>query len=137
MTIALKTPYDVAVAADLFSGEAEREIRSSRLLDFEKIRQRRDFERRYLPFLKNGVDLDICCEIGFHQLGGSPLTVKQLLLLKLAPAVTVFRRLEHLSRLDVITRVRSQRDRRVHELRLTPGALRLFASYAALHSRTG
>jgi DNA-binding MarR family transcriptional regulator len=106
----------------------ERGSRRSRLRDFESLRERRDLERRHLPFLKTIADFDICCEIGFHQLAGAPLTVKQLLLLRLAPPVTVFRRLDRLCNLDVVSRTRSQRDRRVHELRLTPGALRLFAS---------
>ena len=95
---------------------------------FEDMRERRELERRYLPFLKTVVDFDICCEIGYQQLAGSPLTVKQLLLLRLAPPVTVFRRLERLCNLEVISRAQSQRDRRVHELRLTPGALQLIAS---------
>ena len=128
------TPHSEAETGGL-TMDHERPERSSAVQDFESIRERRDFERRYLPFLKTVADFDICCEIGYHQLAGSPLTVKQLLLLKLAPPVTVFRRLERLCKLDIVSRVRSPRDRRMHELRLAPGVLQLFTSYAALRVR--
>jgi len=98
--------------------------------DFESIKEKRAFERRYLPFLKTVVDFDIACEIGFHQLAGNPLAIKHLLLLKLAPPVTVLRRLDRLCRLGVVSRTRSSRDHRVQELRLAGDVLRLYASYA-------
>jgi hypothetical protein len=97
--------------------------------DFQSLKEKRSFERQYLPFLKTVVDFDIACEVGYHQLAGTPLTVKHLLLMNLAPPVTVFRRLARLCKLGVITRVRSQRDLRVQELRLSPGVLSLYANY--------
>src|SRR5262245_65636109 len=99
-----------------------------RIEDFESIRTKRSFERRYLPFLKTVVDFDIACEVGYHQLAGRPLTVKHLLLMNLAPPVTVFRRLARLCQLGVITRVRCERDLRVKELRLSPTVLSMYAN---------
>ena len=75
-------------------------------------------------------DFDIAAEVGFHELAATPLTVKQLLLLDLAPPVTVFRRLNRLCALGIIERTRSPRDGRVHELRLAPAIHRLFAMYS-------
>ena len=98
--------------------------------DLEPFRRQRVFARRYLPFLKTLADFDITSEVGFHELSAAPLTVKQLLLLELAPPVTVFRRLNRLCDLGIIVRTRSLRDRRVHELRLAPAVHRLFAMYS-------
>lgn len=98
--------------------------------DLEPLRQQRLLAKRYLPFLKTLADFDITAEVGFHELSLAPLTVKQLLLLELAPPVTVFRRLNRLCDLGVIVRTRSPRDRRVHELRLSPPVHRLFAMYS-------
>src|SRR5262249_27507473 len=81
---------------------------------------------RYMPFLKTVVDFDIACEVGYHQLAGAPLTVKRLLLLKIAPPVTVLRRLDRLCDLGVVSRTRSLRDRRVQELGLAPEIARLY-----------
>lgn len=98
--------------------------------DLEPFRRHRMLAKRYLPFLKTLTDFDIAAEVGFHELSATPLTVKQLLLLDLAPPVTVFRRLNRLCEMDVIIRTQSSRDRRVHELRLAPAAHRLFAMYS-------
>ena len=98
--------------------------------DLMQLRTRRQLGRRYLPFLKTWADFDIACEIGYHELCGTPLTVKQLMLLDIAPSVTVFRRLERLCTFGVVLRTRALRDGRVHELRLTPAVHRLFAMYA-------
>ena len=101
----------------------------SYLEDFASIREKRAYERRYLPFLKTVVDFDLACEVGYHQLAGSPLTVKHLLLLKLAAPATVMRRLDRLCALGIVSRMRCRRDGRVHELQLAPAVLRLFADY--------
>ena len=93
---------------------------------FESIRRRRAFERRCLPFLKTVIDFDIACEVGYNQLLGRPLIVKQLLLLRLGPPVSVLRRLDRLCQAQVISRTRSASDGRVHELRLTAEVLRLY-----------
>jgi hypothetical protein len=98
--------------------------------DLEPFRRHRVRAKRYLPFLRTLNDFDIASEVGFHELSGTPLTVKQLLLLELAPPVTVFRRLNRLCDLGIIVRTRSLRDRRVHELRFAPAVHRLFAMYS-------
>ncbi|HKU70394.1 MAG TPA: hypothetical protein VJQ51_06115 [Burkholderiales bacterium] len=105
--------------------------RRSRLRDFESLKEKRAHERRFLPFLKTVVDFDLVCEVGYHQLAGTPLTVKHLLLLRLAPPATVLRRLDRLCQLDIVLRVQSHRDGRVHHLLVTPDTLRLFANYGA------
>ena len=97
--------------------------------DLARFRARRELGRRYLPFLKTLTDFDIATEIGLHELTGPPLTVKHLLLLDLAPAVTVLRRVDRLCNLGVISRTRSLTDGRVNELRLAPAVHQLFAVY--------
>jgi hypothetical protein len=103
------------------------------LRNVDCIRERRSFERRHLPFLKTLLDFDIVCEVGFHQLAGTPLTVKHLLLRELAPAITVLRRLNRLYALEIVARDRSPSDGRVHELRLTSRVLALYLEYGRLH----
>lgn len=105
-------------------------VRSALPSDLATFRARRELSRRYLPFLKTLTDFDIASEIGLHELTGPPLTVKQLLLLDLAPAVTVLRRLDRLCTLGVVSRTRSLHDGRVNELRLSPAVHQLFAVYA-------
>jgi hypothetical protein len=105
--------------------------------DLARFRARRELGRRYLPFLKTLVDFDIASEIGLHELTGPPLTVKQLLLLDLAPAVTVLRRLDRLCTLGVVSRTRSPSDGRVNELRLAPAVHQLFAVYASQVAAAG
>jgi len=103
------------------------------LRNLDCIREKRSFERRHLPFLKTVLDFDIACEVGFHQLAGTPLTVKHLLLQNLAPAITVLRRLNRLCALEIVTRTRSPADGRVYELRLTSRVLAKYVEYALLH----
>ena len=106
---------------------APRQQYAERLHHFETIREKRAYERRVLPFLKTIVDFDIACEIGYHQLAGCPLTVKQLLLVSLAPPATVMRRLDRLCALGIVERRRSLRDGRVHELQLTAQIMKLMS----------
>lgn len=126
---------EVAMMPEIPS-EAARQLRSERTLvanDLCQLRAQRQLGRRYLPFLKTLSDFDIACEVGYHELSGTPLTVKHLMLLDIAPAVTVFRRLERLCAFGVVLRTRSPRDGRVHELRLSPAVHRLFAMYVRLN----
>jgi len=100
------------------------------LQDFRALKHRRAIERELLPFLRTAVDFDIVCEVGFHELTLAPLTVKQLILLDLAPQMTVFRRLNRLCNLGMVLRTRSLRDARVHELRLAASVHPLLERYA-------
>ena len=115
----------------------QRSGQSREVTDLTQLRTQRQMGRRYLPFLKTLADFDIACEVGFHELSGRPLTVKHLMLLEIAPAVTVFRRLERLCSHGVILRTRSARDGRVHELRLSPAVHRLFSMYVRVESDPG
>ena len=63
---------------------------------FAKLRALREFERRHLKQLSTVEDLDLVCEIGFHQEKGQPLSIKQLYLLNLASVATIQRRLRRL-----------------------------------------
>ena len=110
--------------------EVTRHQFSDRLHRLETIREKRAYERRVLPFFKTIVDFDIACEIGYHQLAGCALTVKQLLLVSLAPPATVMRRLDRLCALGIVERRRSMRDGRVHELQLAGDILQLMAEGA-------
>ena len=98
---------------------------------FRVLKQRRAVEKQLLPFLKTAVDFDIVCEIAFHEITRrTPLTVKHLILLGLAPQMTVFRRLNRLCNLGIIRRTRSGRDARVHELRVAESIHPLLIRYA-------
>jgi hypothetical protein len=119
-----------ALAGEAFASERPLPLRPD-ASDLAAFRTRRELGRRYLPFLKTLTDFDITSEVGFHELTGPPLTVKQLILLDLAPSMTVFRRLDRLCNLGVVSRTRSMSDGRVNELRLTPAVHRLFAAFAS------
>jgi hypothetical protein len=58
------------------------------------------------------------------------------MLLDIAPAVTVFRRLERLCACGAVLRTRSTRDRRVHELRLSPDVHRMFGLFLGSDGET-
>ena len=115
--------------ADRFGSRAEPNAAVG-LQDFQALKHRRTVERELLPFLKTAVDFDIVCEVGFHELTLVPLTVKHLILLQLAPQMTVFRRLNRLCNMSIIQRTRSLRDARVHELRLGTSTRPLLVRYA-------
>ena len=124
------------VTRTMTAGQWPRESRSApEVGGLAQLRTQRQIGRRVLPFLKTLADFDIACEVGYHELCGTPLTVKQLMLLEIAPSVTVFRRLERLCVLGVVLRTRSTRDGRVHELRLSPAVHGLFAMYMGSEER--
>jgi hypothetical protein len=117
-------------------GTAERFNAAIAAQDFRTLKLRRSVERQLLPFLKTAVDFDIFCEVGFHELARTPLTVKHLILLELAPQMTVFRRLNRLCELNIVIRTRAARDGRVHELRLAASARPLLLRYAGITADT-
>ncbi len=88
------------------------------------------FQRKHLPMFQALVDYSIAIEVGFHQKNGNPLTLKQLFLLDLAPTSTVQRRLKRLIDLGIIDKDTNPIDRRMIELKITPGADRLLRKYA-------
>ena len=122
------TQYGMPLAQP--SRSLERPTAAVSAQDFRLLKHRRLMERKLLPFLKSTVDFDIVCEVAFHELSGTPLTVKHLVLLGYAPQMTIFRRLNRLCELGIIMRTRAARDARVHELRLATSVRSLLMSYA-------
>jgi DNA-binding MarR family transcriptional regulator len=98
----------------------------------EKLRAMRAFERQHLPCIATIQDLDLLCEIGYHQGRRQPLTLKRLLLAGIGSVPTVQRRLRRLHESDCIQRTRCERDRRNMELRLSARILKVFERYAEL-----
>jgi hypothetical protein len=101
---------------------------------FERFKKNRAFERRYLSALKTCEDFDIVVEVGYAEEQGRPLTVKQLLLLKLGSPSTIRRRLAHLRQAGVIRQRRAPDDSRVALLELDGSVHRTFRHYVRLAS---
>jgi DNA-binding MarR family transcriptional regulator len=99
---------------------------------FTRLRALRMFEKRHLNFLRTIEDFDLIREIGYHQERGEPLTMKTLHLLGVASVPTIQRRLRQLRQAGAIQQMRSKRDGRALELRITPKVQRVFARYAEL-----
>jgi len=72
-----------------------------------------------VPGLHGCKEYEIVIEIGYHQEIGSPLTLKQLLLLNIASPATVRRHLASLVREGVVERRSSDHDRRKVHLALS------------------
>jgi hypothetical protein len=85
-----------------------------------------------MPFLESLEDEGIVREIGLHQVLGAPLTLKRLLMLGVGSVATVQRRLQRLKRRGVVLESRSDDDRRLIELTLSPSCMRTFGKYEAL-----
>jgi DNA-binding MarR family transcriptional regulator len=99
---------------------------------FAKLRALREFERRHLKQLTTVEDLDLVCEIGFHQEQGQPLSIKQLYLLNLASVATIQRRLRRLRQLGIITPHRSDSDARSVVLTISPKLMKVYARYGEI-----
>jgi DNA-binding MarR family transcriptional regulator len=89
-----------------------------------------DFRRRHLPFLKTLEDQDLIREIGFSEAAGHPLSLKQLFTHGISSVATVQRRLARLRRLGIVEQTRSEYDKRVLKLTLTPAARKLYVRWA-------
>lgn len=90
---------------------------------YKKLKQIRLLIAR-LPGLTSYKDFDIAVEIGFHQRSGTPLTLKRLLLLDIAPAATVRRHLSRMVREGTITKVIPPNDHRTAHFMLGEDAMR-------------
>jgi len=99
---------------------------------FGALRAQRGFERRHLCFLRTLEDRDLLYEIGYHQMRGKPLGLKQLLLLGIASVPTVQRRLRRLRQAGAIRQQRASHDRRVIEVTLAPRIAQIFSRYDEL-----
>src|SRR3954466_6405896 len=99
---------------------------------FEKLRHLRAFQREHLQFLKTLEDYALVSEIGYRHASGAPLTMNQALRLELGSVATVQRQLRRLRHAGVILLERSDGDRRVAMITLTPKALKALTAYAEL-----
>lgn len=72
-----------------------------------------------IPGIRTYKDFDILIEIGYHQEEGCPLTLKQLMLLKIASPATVRRYLNHLVSDGMVEKFESVDDQRSVMLRLS------------------
>ena len=72
-----------------------------------------------LPGLKSHKDFDIALEVGYHQSIGSPLTLKQLLLLDIAGGATVRRHLSRMIREGTVIKVTPANDHRTAHFTLS------------------
>ena len=96
------------------------------LKTFQSLKIARDFRRLHMPFLQTLEDVDLIGEIGLHQARGHPVTLRLLFTKGIASVATVQRRLERLRRLGVVEQSKSDVDRRVVHLTLSPSVLKLF-----------
>ena len=96
---------------------------------FTGLRKIREFERLQLRFLKSVVDFDIVIEIGYAQEQEQPLTLKQLLLLKLCSRTTVRRKLARLVEQGVVVRRKHANDQRANLLIISPASIKLLSKY--------
>lgn len=103
---------------------------------FEYLHQLRNFERRYLPFVRTMEDMNMIYLIGLHQERGVALTLKHMLSFDIGSAATLERRLARMKRLGVVVQARSELDRRNVELKLSPKTSRIFQRYASLIAAT-
>lgn len=84
-----------------------------------------------IPGIKTYKDFDIIIEIGYHQEEGYPLTLKQLMLLKIASQATVRRYLGYLVRDGMVEKYQSVNDQRSVMLRLSPSTVKTLTNHLA------
>ena len=82
-----------------------------------------------IPGIKTYKDFDILIEIGYHQEKGSPLTLKQLMLLKIASRATVCRYLNCLVRDGMVEKFVSASDQRSVMLRLSASTVKTMTNH--------
>lgn len=82
-----------------------------------------------IPGIKTYKDFDILIEIGYHQEKECPLTLKQLMLLKIASPATVRRYLSCLVRDGMVEKFESVDDQRSVMLRLSPSTVKTLSAH--------
>lgn len=80
----------------------------------------------HLPGLKSHKEFEIAVEVGYHQAKGMPLTLKQLMLLGIAPAATTRRCVSRLVQAGALHKVVPPNDHRATQLLLSPGLMEAF-----------
>jgi DNA-binding MarR family transcriptional regulator len=101
---------------------------------FAALKQRRDFEKLSLPFIRSLIDFDIIIEIGYAQEQNLKFTPKQLFLLKVGSITTVRRRLATLTEQGIVRRRINRNDRRSDFLTISTSSLKLLNKYGSLLS---
>ena len=99
---------------------------------FTALKKMREFQRGQMPFLRSMIDYDIVIEIGYAEEEGQPLTLKQLLLLKLSSRTTVRRKLARLIEQGVIKTRKNVRDGRSSLLTVSPTSQKAFGKYGSV-----
>ena len=93
---------------------------------FQKLKKLRFFFSS-IPGIKTCKDFDIAIEIGHHQHLGAPLTMKQLMLLNIAPPATMRRHLNKMVREGTVLKHTSANDLRIVHFTLSDSARDSFA----------
>lgn len=94
---------------------------------FQKLKKLRSFIAN-IPGIKTCKDFDIAVEIGYHQQLGTPLTMKQLILLDIVPPATMRRHLGRMIREGTVQKHPSPDDLRIVYFTLSPLALNSFSN---------
>ena len=82
-----------------------------------------------IPGIRTCKDFDILIEIGYHQEEGCPLTLKQLMLFKIASPATVRRYLNRLVRDGMVEKFESTTDQRSIVLRLSASTIKTLSAH--------
>lgn len=99
---------------------------------YKKLRTCHAYRKKRLGFLQTLEDFDLITEIGYCQEIGRPITLKQLFLAGLGPAATVQRRLARLKAHGAVIPMRSDADRRVIQLAVSPEVHKALRQYVSL-----
>jgi DNA-binding MarR family transcriptional regulator len=95
---------------------------------FQKLKKLRSF-MSCIPGIRTCKDFDIAVEIGYYQQKGTPLTMKQLILLDIVPPATMRRHLNRMIKEGTVHKHPSPNDLRIVYFTLSKAALESFASY--------
>lgn len=96
---------------------------------FKKLKTIREFEKARMPHLRSHEDFDIVIEVGYHEDMGQPLTLKCLLLIGITSTSTTQRRVHALVDAGILTRTRSDSDRRSVQLGVSSQTRKLVDRY--------
>lgn len=96
---------------------------------FAGLRRMRDLERKHLPFVRSLAEFDLIIEIGYHEERGTPLTLKQLLMLGICARTTLRRKLNALIARGVLVRTPHESDGRAVVLSISKSASQRLIRY--------
>jgi len=93
---------------------------------FQKLKKLRSYVS-CIPGVKTCKEFDIAVEIGYYQQKGTPLTMKQLVLLNIVPPATMRRHLNRMIKEGTVHKNPSPNDLRIVYFTLSAAALDSFA----------